>query len=138
MIEAFFDGACIPNPGGLMSFGVVVYQDNIIIKQIAHRYNPPSLANKTTNNIAEYCGLISALKYLVSIFALTKKITVYGDSQLVIKQMRGEWKINDGAYKPFAIQAQTLVNRFSNITFTWIPREQNFEADRLAASVIYG
>lgn len=136
MIEVFFDGACVPNPGGIMAVGVVVYEDNIITKQIGSRYTSKFPVD-ATNNVAEYVAFLSALKYLQSVFYLNKPITFFGDSKLVIMQMRGDWQINDGAYKPFAERAKTLKDRFSNLSFQWIPRDKNVDADKLAWQAIF-
>lgn len=127
-IEVFFDGACEPNPNGQMAYGAVIYKDNSIVKEISQLYNKPN----GTNNIAEYCGVIASLKFLIHAAYQEYYIKVFGDSKLVICQMKDEWKINGGAYEPYARKAILLRANFSDISFEWISKHQNTEADRLS------
>jgi ribonuclease H / adenosylcobalamin/alpha-ribazole phosphatase len=83
-----------------------------------------------TNNVAEYQGLIAGLQAAVDLGAT--EVDVLMDSQLVIHQMSGRWKIKHPGLRPLAAQAAALVRRFRAVTWTWIPRERNRDADRLA------
>lgn len=131
MIRAYFDGACEPNPGGKASYGYVVYQYDIKIHESGHQLNPLENGH-TSNNIAEYCGLIATLKYLLSHKLLDHEIYVFGDSQLVIKQISGLWNVNKGLYVPYYKIAIKYAQLFTNILFEWIPKERNTEADKLS------
>jgi probable phosphoglycerate mutase len=89
----------------------------------------------TTNNVAEYSGLIAGLK-LAEEFAPGADIEVRMDSKLVVEQMSGRWKIKHPGMKPLAMEANRLAP--FGTTYTWIPREQNKHADRLANEALDG
>lgn len=86
----------------------------------------------TSNNVAEYLGVIEIFEYFIAKNLTQKNIICYGDSKLVINQMRGEWKCNGGIYSKYFYMAKTLLLNFRNIQFIWIPREQNFLCDELS------
>jgi probable phosphoglycerate mutase len=84
----------------------------------------------TTNNVAEYKALIAGLQ-----LALEKGVTeleIFLDSQLVVSQLRGEWKIKKADLRPLALRANSLMNRFEKATIEHVPRELNADADKLA------
>jgi ribonuclease H / adenosylcobalamin/alpha-ribazole phosphatase len=85
---------------------------------------------RATNNVAEYRGLIAGLEEAVRLEAT--EVQVFMDSKLVVEQMSGRWKIKHPDLKELHAQAQTLASRFERISYTWIPRERNTHADRLA------
>lgn len=131
-IDVYFDGACGPiNPGGITSCGVVIKIDGEIVEKMSHRFYPPD-GMTTTNNVAEYAALKSAFDYLIHNELYANGIIVHGDSNLVIQQMSGKWGIKSGDYKPIAIECLTMLWRFANIQFKWIPREENTLADELS------
>lgn len=88
-----------------------------------------SLGN-TTNNIAEYNGLIAALEWAVD--RELKSITIKGDSLLIIEQMRGNYKVKNEGLKPLHMQARMLVMQIGDVKFEHVGRELNKEADRLS------
>lgn len=88
-----------------------------------------------TNNVAEYSGLIAGLR-LAAEFAPGAGIEVRMDSKLVVEQMSGRWKIKHPDMRPLAMEAQRLAP--SGTTYTWVPREQNSHADRLANEALDG
>ncbi len=88
-----------------------------------------------TNNVAEYCGLIAGLK-LAAEFAPEADIEVRMDSKLVVEQMSGNWKIKHPDMKPLAMEANRLAP--FGTTYTWVPRERNKHADRLANEALDG
>ena len=88
-----------------------------------------------TNNVAEYSGLIAGLK-LAEEFAPEADIEVRMDSKLVVEQMSGRWKIKHPDMRPLAIEANRLAP--FGTTYTWVPREQNKHADRLANEALDG
>jgi ribonuclease HI len=130
MIEVYFDGSCEPNPGGLVQYGVVVFDNSHLSKEIAKRANVQE--SKRTNNVAEYCGCIAAMKYLLHQKLEREEIIMRGDSKLVIHQMDGTWQIKEGAYVEYAKFARNLLPFFTNIKFEWVPRDRNTIADGLA------
>ena len=83
-----------------------------------------------TNNIAEYRGLIAALQWAVE--HDLKSFTVRGDSQLIVEQMRGNYKVKNEGLKPLYLQARMLVMQIGDVRFEYVPREQNKNADRLS------
>jgi len=128
MIELWFDGICEPqNPGGHGGFGMLVKRDGETIHQEAHYVGRwPTLSN----NCTEYAGAIAALRY-----CLTNQITeatIYGDADMIIKQLEGKWRAHEGAYTPYYLEAMTLRQRVPGIKLKWIPREMNGEADELS------
>jgi probable phosphoglycerate mutase len=88
-----------------------------------------------TNNVAEYSGLIAGLR-LAEEFAPDADIEVRMDSKLVVEQMSGRWKIKHPDMRPLAMEANRLAP--FGTTYTWVPREQNKHADRLANEALDG
>jgi broad specificity phosphatase PhoE/ribonuclease HI len=84
----------------------------------------------TTNNVAEYSGLIAGLQAAADLGAAS--VDVRMDSKLVVEQMSGRWQIKNPGLRPLAAEAAKLVRRFDEVTFDWIPRERNKDADALA------
>ncbi len=94
-----------------------------------------STLGEATNNVAEYSGLIAGLK-LAQEFAPDAEIEVRMDSKLVVEQMSGRWKIKHPGMRPLATEANALAP--FGTTYTWVPREQNKHADRLANEALDG
>ena len=88
-----------------------------------------------SNNVAEYSGLIAGLR-LAAELAPEAVIEVRMDSKLVVEQMSGRWKIKHPAMVPLAAEARRLAP--AGTTYTWIPRERNGHADRLANEALDG
>ncbi|WP_239091278.1 bifunctional RNase H/acid phosphatase [Asanoa iriomotensis] len=84
----------------------------------------------TTNNVAEYRGLIAGLQAAVDLGA--SEVDVRMDSKLVVEQMSGRWQIKNAGLRPLAAEAASLVARFERVTFAWMPRDRNTHADALA------
>jgi len=124
--KLYFDGACGPkNPGGHAGWGVMI--ENNTETFMEHGYI--GHGQGMTNNVAEYTAVIRGLECLHK-RGWTHQVEVYGDSRLVIEQLKGNWKINATLIKPLWKEAQKLMQEFTNITFQWIPREQNKAADK--------
>ncbi len=83
-----------------------------------------------TNNIAEWKALIEGLKF-AKVFKC-KKLQVCGDSQLVIKQIKGQYKVKSKNLIPLFNEAKKLCNNFKEIDFKWVNREDNARADTLS------
>jgi probable phosphoglycerate mutase len=122
IVEA--DGGSRGNPGPAGYGSVVKDADGEVLLE---RWG--SLGT-TTNNVAEYTGLIEGLKAAREIKAT--HVDVRMDSKLVVEQMSGRWQIKNPGLRPLAAQAATLVGDFAAVTFDWIPRERNKDADALA------
>jgi ribonuclease H / adenosylcobalamin/alpha-ribazole phosphatase len=83
-----------------------------------------------TNNVAEYRGLIAGLEAARDLGA--RRVSVYMDSKLVVEQMKGAWQVKNEGLRPLSLAAHELRRSFDQVSFEWIPREQNKHADRLA------
>jgi ribonuclease HI len=123
VVEA--DGGSRGNPGPA-GYGAVV-MDAITGEVLAER---KAGLGVTTNNVAEYSGLIAGLEAARELDASI--VAVRMDSKLVVEQMSGRWKIKHVPLQTLAQRAKALVEQFGKVTFEWIPREINKHADRLA------
>ncbi|WP_229072306.1 bifunctional RNase H/acid phosphatase [Actinoplanes sp. DH11] len=123
IVEA--DGGSRGNPGPA-GFGAVV-KEAATGEILLERWDS---AGVTTNNVAEYSGLIAGLRAAAELNA--SQVDVLMDSKLVIEQMSGRWQIKNAGLRPLAAEAATLVAKFDRVTFDWIPRERNKDADALA------
>jgi broad specificity phosphatase PhoE/ribonuclease HI len=126
VIEA--DGGSRGNPGAA-AYGAVL-KDAETGETIAEAAQTIGVA---TNNVAEYRGLIAGLE-LARQHAPDAELEVRMDSKLVIEQMAGRWKVKHRDLRPLAIQANGLAP--FGVTWTWIPRELNKDADRLLNKVL--
>lgn len=134
-IRIYFDGACEPvNPGGNIGYGYIAKLFNkgkIKVISKGSFFKPADPDN--TNNMAEYAALFKALHYLLLTGQNYCKIEVYGDSKLVINQMRGAWRAYAGKrYFMAYLHTKRLSENFTDISYHWIPREENKEADALS------
>ena len=124
MITAYFDGGARSNPGPA-GYGVYIVDDaGMMVAELS------GSLGITTNNVAEYNGLLAALQWAIDHNLTT--ITVKGDSLLIIEQMRGNYKVKNEGLKPLHMKARMLVMQIGNVKFEHVPREQNKEADRLS------
>jgi len=131
MKRLYFDGACVPvNPGGDMGLGFWIEEDGKQIYSFSKFIDHKTFPTKTSNNIAEYLALKEGLEYCIS-NGITE-LQVFGDSKLVIEQMKGNWKMKKGLYLPFAEATKELVGEYTKIDFEWIRRELNTIADALS------
>jgi probable phosphoglycerate mutase len=122
VVEA--DGASRNNPGP-SAYGALL-RDPGTGEVIAVRGEAIGTA---TNNVAEYRGLIAGLE-LAAEHAPGASLEVRMDSRLVVEQMSGAWKVKHPSLKPLAAEAQRLAP--AGTTYTWVPRAENADADRLA------
>jgi ribonuclease HI len=105
-ILAWFDGACEPiNPGGTASFGVVIKGEDGTVISEAHGL--VGRGDAMSNNLAEYAGVLHILKYLSS--RPPGRVTIHGDSNLVINQLSGRWRIRKGLYLAIATETKELL-----------------------------
>lgn len=119
-----FDGGSRGNPG-ICGSGFVIYENNEII--IA---DSSIVSHNNTNNYAEYMALILGLTEANKLNI--KYLNVKGDSQLVINQVTGKYKVNSENLKPLHKKTLELINTFDVILFEHIKRNLNKYADRLA------
>jgi len=123
IIEA--DGGARGNPGPA-GYGAVVREANTG-EVLSERSASIGVA---TNNVAEYMGMVAGLEAAAELGAV--EVEVRMDSRLVVEQMSGRWQIKHPGLRPLAARAADLVRRFDRVTFEWIPRERNRDADALA------
>ena len=83
-----------------------------------------------TNNVAEYSGLLAALRWAAHHGVST--LHVRADSELLVKQMRGEYRVKSPGLQPLFEQARALTRQIGRVTFEHVRREFNKDADRLA------
>jgi ribonuclease H / adenosylcobalamin/alpha-ribazole phosphatase len=84
-----------------------------------------------TNNWAEYEAVVIALGVCLEKLYKDRDIEFRLDSTLVVEQLRGNWKIKEPGLKVQAAKVRSLLQNFGTVTFTYVPREQNTDADRL-------
>lgn len=123
VVEA--DGASRGNPGPA-AYGAAVL-DPVTGAVLAER---AEAIGKATNNVAEYRGLIAGLSAAAELGA--HSVAVRMDSKLVVEQMSGRWQVKHQVMRELAREAGTLRQQFDEVTFEWVPREENKHADRLA------
>ncbi len=124
----YIDGAARGNPGDA-GIGIVINDgQNQKIRQL-YKY-----IGQTTNNIAEYTALIFGLQEAL-ILGL-KDLVVHSDSELLAKQLRGEYRVKNSNLKPYYEQFLHLKTGFNNLEIRQIGRGQNREADKLANQAI--
>jgi len=128
VVEA--DGGSRGNPGPA-AYGAVL-KDAATGEVIAEDGTTIGVA---TNNVAEYSGLIAGLR-MVAELAPDADVEVRMDSKLVVEQMSGRWKIKHPDMRPLAAEASRLAP--AGTTYTWVPRELNKHADRLANEALDG
>lgn len=118
-----FDGGCAPNPGRARCGYSLQHPGGTIERSVDLGWG--------TNNVAEYNGLIHGLK--AALAAGITELDVLGDSQLVIGGMkRGPSRKGMPHLETLKQQALDLARQFHRVTFTWVPRERNERANRLA------
>ena len=123
-IVASIDGGARGNPGPA-GYGVHVETEHGEVIAEFHGF-----LGSATNNIAEYNALLAALRYAQQ--HGHRIVRIKSDSELLVKQMNGEYRVKHPGLQPLYQQAQTLARRLERVLFEHVPREQNKDADRLA------
>ena len=124
MITAYVDGGARGNPGPAR-YGAYILDANGSV--LAELYAP---LGKTTNNVAEYNGLLAALRWALE--HGHDRVHIRADSLLLVEQMRGNYRVKNEGLKPLHHEAQRLVGLIGTVTFEHVRRELNKEADRLS------
>ena len=124
IVRLYTDGAARGNPGPA-SIGVALLNPRgKVLREIGERLGV------TTNNVAEYRALLRGLEEARALGA--DEVHVFMDSELVVRQILGEYRVKDEKLQPLAAAAQARLRAFRAFTISHIPREQNTRADRLA------
>lgn len=124
MITMYIDGGSRGNPGPA-GYGVRIEDAS---GAILDRFS--GSAGVATNNVAEYQGLLAALEWARA--RGHRQVHVRSDSELLVRQMRGEYRVRNEGLQPLHRQAQDLVREIGRVTFEHVRRELNRDADRLA------
>lgn len=122
----FADGGSRGNPG-IAGSGTAVYNADCsqLLREIAY-----VVGQKSTNNVAEYHGLLRGLEAAVELGA--DEVEFYMDSKLVVEQMNGRWKIKHPDMQKLAIKARRLLDQIPSFSLEWVPRAKNSVADALS------
>ena len=124
VITAYIDGGARGNPGPA-GYGVHIQDgDGTVLDEL---HGGLGIA---TNNVAEYNGLLAALRWAKD--RGHRKVHIRADSELLVKQMRGEYKVKNEGLKPLFLQACALIRGIGDVSFEHVRREFNTDADRLS------
>lgn len=123
------DGGSRGNPGPA-AIGYLLYDENMELVDSKGEF----LGDKLTNNFAEYHALIAGLQLAIKhgVHELTCKL----DSELVVKQVRGEYKVKHPDIKPLYLQVMELTHSFKSVKFVHVLREYNKAADKIVNEVL--
>ena len=127
ILTGYFDGASRGNPGDAGAGALLVDESGVVLWRAA------KYLGKKTNNEAEYNAAILLIKAARERNA--KKLLVRGDSKLVVSQLAKQWKINLPHLRELAQEAWRAADTME-VTYEWIPREQNKDADKLSNEAI--
>lgn len=122
-VVAYIDGGSRGNPGPA-AYGVVVRD-----AEGAHLASFSKFLGRATNNVAEYQGLLAALNYARE--HRYSRLKIVSDSELLARQITGQYKVKNAGLKPLHERARTLIGQFAGFSIQHVLREHNREADRL-------
>jgi ribonuclease HI len=118
------DGACRGNPGE-SAIGVIIRSPSgRVVKSVCRAIGT------MTNNQAEYHAVISALEETLKLGAT--ELALNADSELVVKQLSGKYQVKNAGLAPLYARVKTLETKFKTVSYRYIPRERNRDADALA------
>ncbi len=123
------DGAARGNPGPA-AFAYVIEQAGSPAIEVK------GTLGETTNNVAEYTALLRALEHAKRLGA--RQVLVHSDSELMVNQMQGKYKVKNEGLRPLYEEARGHVKEFESVTFRHVRREQNGRADRLCNEALDG
>jgi ribonuclease HI len=124
VITANVDGGARGNPGSAGYGAIIKGEDGQVLAEL---YEGIGIS---TNNVAEYRGLIAALEWALA--NGQRRLRIRSDSQLIVEQMLGNYKVKHEGLKPLYLKATRLAAEIGDVTFEHVRREQNKEADRLS------
>lgn len=123
----YVDGASRGNPGPA-AIGVVIYAAGGVPAEPLCEWGAG--LGRATNNVAEYQALLSALAKAAGMGA--RRLTVLSDSELLVRQMKGQYRVRQPHLQVLHSQAKQLESGFARVTYEHVPRAANSRADRLA------
>jgi ribonuclease HI len=124
----FTDGAARGNPGPAGAGAVIVSPEGHVVAKVG------KYLGETTNNVAEYTGLILGLKRAKAMGL--RELDVLADSELLVKQLNGEYQVKADHLRPLHDEARALLQGFDQIEVRHIPREENEAADEMSNRAI--
>ena len=119
----FTDGGARGNPGPAAYGYVLEAEDGTVLAAEGQAIG------SATNNVAEYSGLIAGLRKAAELHV--PDVEVVSDSELMVKQMRGEYRVKNAALRALSVEAASLAREFANVEYRHVKRAQNELADRL-------
>ncbi len=127
-VDIYVDGASRGNPGSAGA-GVAIRAKNGSVLKKLKKY-----LGVVTKNVAEYKALVMALDAARSLGL--QEVRLFADSELVVKQIKGEYRVKSADLKPLYMEAMVLIRGFNRFEIRHIPRELNADADKLANEAI--
>jgi ribonuclease HI len=116
------DGAARGNPGPAAYAFIITHEGAAAVAE-------SGCLGSATNNLAEYTALVKALERAAQLGA--RRLLVHSDSELLVKQMNGEYRVKNDALRDLFDEAKALSRRFDQVALRHVPRAQNSAADRL-------
>ena len=135
VVQVHFDGACQPaRGGGVATYGFTVHGEGLEYRGMWARGAPgfPSCDEQRGRGTS---AASRALEWLVST-GFRGSVVLTGDSQLVIRQMSGEYAVRTAHLKPYQQHLRQLAGRFETVQFVWVPRSENRRADELSQQAL--
>jgi ribonuclease HI len=129
-VHLYVDGGARGNPGPAGIGARLLTADGDLVEELA------DYIGEATNNVAEYQALVAGLQ--MALDHRVRRLTVFADSELVVKQLNGQYRVKDAVLRGFHDQASRLLHQIADVELRHIPREQNAEADRLVNQAIDG
>ncbi len=124
----FTDGAARGNPGPAGAGAVIISPEGHVVAKLG------KYLGETTNNVAEYTGLILGLKRAKAMGL--RELDVLADSELLVKQLSGEYAVKADHLRPLHDEAKALLKGFDQVEVRHIPREENVAADEMSNRAI--
>jgi len=128
--KLFTDGGARGNPGPAAYGYVLEAEDGTVLAAHGERIGV------ATNNVAEYRALIAGLEKAVEL--AVSEVEVVSDSELLVKQMNGEYRVKNAALQDLSIQASRLARELGKVSYTAVRREHNKLADQLVNEALDG
>jgi ribonuclease HI len=124
----FTDGGARGNPGPAAAGGVIIADNGTVVAKISE------YLGIATNNVAEYRALILALQRALD--AGFREVDVCLDSELIVKQLSGEYRVKDAKIVPLYQRVRRLLSQFGKSSIQYVPRERNKRADKLVNAAL--
>jgi probable phosphoglycerate mutase len=129
-VRLYTDGGARGNPGPAAYGYVLEAEDGTVLAAHGERIGV------ATNNVAEYRGLIGGLEKAIEL--AVRDIEVVSDSELLVKQMTGEYRVKNEALRELSLEASRLARQVGNVSYRAVRREHNELADRLVNEALDG